>query len=132
MAQGPPPEVIVIGGGITGLTAAYELQRRGRRAIVLEGSPRAGGLILTDRVDGFTIEGGPDSLLTSKPAALDLARELGLADRIQSVRPPGGAFVLRGRALYRLPRPSLLGIPLTWRGVATYRLLPAPARARLA
>src|SRR4249919_2985067 len=130
MAQGPPPEVIVIGGGITGLTAAYELQRRGRRAIVLEGSPRAGGLILTDHVDGFTIEGGPDSLLTSKPAAIDLARELGLEDRLQTVRPPGGAFVLRGRALYRLPRPSLLGIPQTWRALAGYSLLSPAARLR--
>jgi oxygen-dependent protoporphyrinogen oxidase len=126
------PDVIVVGGGITGLTAAYELQRRGHRAIVLEGSPRAGGLILTDHVDGFTIEGGPDSLLTSKPAALDLARALGLGADIQQTRPPGGAFVLRGGTLYPLPRPSLLGIPLTWRGVATYGLLPAPARARLA
>jgi protoporphyrinogen/coproporphyrinogen III oxidase len=126
------PDVIVVGGGITGLTAAYELQRRGCRAIVLERAARAGGLILTDRVDGFTIEGGPDSLLTSKPAALDLARELGLGDQIQTVRPPGGAFVLRGRALYRLPRPSLLGIPQTWRALAGYSLLSPAARLRLA
>ena len=132
MARSLKPEVIVVGGGITGLTAAYELQRRGHRAIVLERSPRAGGLILTDHVGGCTIEGGPDSLLTSKPAALDLARELGLADRIQTVRPPGGAFVLRGRALYRLPRPSLLGIPLTWRALASYTLLSPAARLRLA
>jgi len=133
MASGSPqPDVIVVGGGITGLTAAYELQRQGRRAIVLERSPRAGGLILTEQIDGCTIEGGPDSLLTSKPAALDLARELGLENRFQSVRPPGGAFVLRGRALYRLPRPSFLGIPQTWRALAGYSLLSPAARLRLA
>src|SRR6185503_10959727 len=102
------------------------------RPLVLERAARAGGLILTDRADGFTIEGGPDSLLTAKPAARDLARELGLEDRIQTVRPPGGAFVLRGRTLYRLPRPSLLGIPQTWRGLAGYTLLSPAARARLA
>jgi protoporphyrinogen/coproporphyrinogen III oxidase len=132
MAQSPQPDVIVIGAGITGLTAAYELQRLGCRPLVLERSPRAGGLILTDARDGFIIEGGPDSLLISKPAAIDLARELGLGAEIQHVRPPGGAFVLRGRTLYPLPRPSLLGIPRTWRALAGYALLPPIARARLA
>ena len=104
MDLGFRPDVIVIGAGITGLTAAYELQRLGCRPLVLERSPRAGGLILTEAVDGFIIEGGPDSLLTSKPAAIDLARELGLDAEIQQVRPPGGAFVLRGRTLYPLPQ----------------------------
>ena len=132
MAQSPEPDVIVIGGGITGLTAAYEIQRRGHRAIVLEASPRAGGLILTEHADGFTIEAGPDSLLASKPAAIDLARELGLEERMQTVRPPGGAFVLRGRTLYPLPRPALLGIPQTWRALAGYTLLSPAARLRLA
>jgi oxygen-dependent protoporphyrinogen oxidase len=87
---------------------------------------------MTERTDGFTIEAGPDSILTSKPAALDLARELGLESAIQTVRPPGGAFVLRGHALHALPRPSLLGIPQTWLGLAGYSLLSPAARARLA
>lgn len=132
MAQSPKPDVLVVGAGITGLTAAYELRRRGLQTRVLEASPRAGGLIRTERVDGFTIEAGPDSVLTSKPAALELARELGLEPQIQAVRPPGGAFVLRGQTLYPLPRPSLLGIPQTWRALAGYALLPPAARARLA
>src|SRR5829696_4433168 len=127
-----PHDVLVVGAGITGLTAAYELQRRGLRVRVLEASSRAGGLIHTEHAGGFTIEAGPDSLLTSKPAAVDLARELGLEPELQRVRPPGGAFVLRGRTLYPLPRPSLLGIPLTWRALAGYTLLPPAARARLA
>src|SRR5258706_11992606 len=123
-------DVIVIGGGITGLTAAYELMRRGCRPIVLEASSRAGGLIRTEHADGFTIEAGPDSVLTTKPAALELARELGL--ETQTVRPPGGAFVLRGRTLYPLPRPSRLGIPQSWPALARYTLLSPAARARLA
>jgi oxygen-dependent protoporphyrinogen oxidase len=126
------PDVIVVGAGITGLTAAYEIARRGLRPLVLEASSRAGGLILTDHVDGFTIEAGPDSILTTKPAALELVRELGLDAEIQSVRPPGGAFVLRGRTLYALPRPSILGIPKTLRSLARYSLLSPVARARLA
>jgi oxygen-dependent protoporphyrinogen oxidase len=124
-------DVIVVGGGITGLTTAYELSKRGLSVAVLEATARGGGLIRTDHVDGFTIEAGPDSVLTSKPAALELVRELGLAGDVQYVRTPG-AFVLRGRRLYRLPSPSLLGLPLTWRALAGYRQLPWHARVRLA
>jgi protoporphyrinogen/coproporphyrinogen III oxidase len=124
-------DVAVIGAGITGLTAAYELVRRGRSVAVFEASPRAGGLIRTERDQGFTIEAGPDSLLLSKPAGLALVGELGLDGDVLRVKTPG-AFVLRGRRLYRLPSPSLLGLPLTWRALAGYDLLPWPARVRLA
>jgi protoporphyrinogen/coproporphyrinogen III oxidase len=124
-------DVTIIGAGITGLAAAYELHRRGIRAVVYEAGPRAGGLIRTESVDGFTIEAGPDSVLATKPAALDLVRELGLVDRVQQVRTPG-AFVLRGHRLYRLPSPSLLGLPLTLRALLSYDLLPWRARLRLA
>jgi oxygen-dependent protoporphyrinogen oxidase len=124
-------DVIVVGGGITGLTAAYELSKRGLSVAVLEAARRTGGLIRTERVDGFTIEAGPDAILASKPAALDLVRELGLERDVQYVRTPG-AFVLRGRRLYKLPSPSLLGLPLTWRALAGYRQLPWHARVRLA
>lgn len=123
--------VQIVGAGITGLTSAYDLHARGLTPIVYEAGPRAGGLIRTERVGGFTIEAGPESVLATKPAALDLARELGLGDRIQEVRTPG-AFVLRGTHLFRLPSPSLLGLPLTWRALFGYDLLPWPARLRLA
>ena len=125
------PDVAVIGAGITGLTAAYELVRRGKSVAVFEASARAGGLIRTERDHGFTIEAGPDSLLLSKPAGLELVGELGLDGEVLRVRTPG-AFVLRGRRLYRLPSPSLLGLPLTWRALAGYDLLPGAARVRLA
>jgi len=127
----PIAEITIVGAGITGLTAAYELHRLGLRPVVFEAGPRAGGLIRTDRIGGFTIEAGPDSVLATKPAALDLARELGLADRIQHVQTPG-AFVLRGRKLFRLPSPSRLGLPLTFGALARYDLLPWSARLRLA
>lgn len=124
--------MIVVGAGITGLTAAYDLERRGIKATVIEASARAGGLIHTERVNGFVIEAGADSLLAQKPAALDLCEELGLGPEIQGIRPPGGAFVLRGGTLYALPKPSRLGIPLTWGALASYDLLPLAARARMA
>ena len=124
-------DVAVIGAGITGLTTAYELTRRGRSVAVFEASPRAGGLIRTERTAGFTIEAGPDSILESKPAGLALVRDLDLEHDVLRVRTPG-AFVLRGHRLYRLPSPSLLGLPLTRRALAGYELLPWPARVRLA
>lgn len=121
----------IVGAGITGLTAAYELHKRGVSSTVYEAGLRSGGLIRTERAEGFTIEAGPDSVLATKPSALDLANELGLGDQIQEVRTPG-AYVLRGHRLFRLPSPSLLGLPLTWRALLGYDLLPWQARLRLA
>jgi oxygen-dependent protoporphyrinogen oxidase len=127
----PEIDVAIVGGGITGLTAAYALTRAGRSVAVFDASPRAGGLIRTERANGFTIEAGPDSLLASKPAGLELVRELGLGADVIHVRTPG-AFVLRGRRLFRLPSQSLLGLPLSRRALMVYQLLPRQARLRLA
>ena len=132
MPKGDQREVVIIGAGITGLTAAYEVARLGAQPIVYEASARAGGLIHTEHADGFTIEAGPDSVLGAKPAALALIREIGLESDVQRVRPPGGAFVLRGTTLYRLPQPSFLGIPLTREALDAYDLLSPEARERMA
>ena len=124
--------VIIVGGGISGLSAAYELDRRGMPFTLLEGSARLGGLIRTDHVDGFTIEAGPESVLAQKPAALQLCEELGLGPRILTSLPPRHAFILHHGKLTPIPSPSVLGIPLTWRALAGYDLLPWTARARVA
>ncbi|OFW04558.1 MAG: protoporphyrinogen oxidase [Acidobacteria bacterium RIFCSPLOWO2_02_FULL_67_36] len=124
--------IAIIGGGITGLSAAYELTRRGVPFRLFEASSRPGGLILTEHVDGFTIEAGPDAMLAQKPAAIQLCEELGLGPRLISTTPPRAAHILAGGRLHALPSPSVLGIPLTWRALAEYDLLPWRARARLA
>jgi len=110
--------VVVVGGGISGLCAAWRLGRlaaeHGVRLEVrlLEAAPRAGGVIRTERVDGYLVEGGPDSLVGFKPAAVALCRELGLADEL--VRVDGGGasiqIVHRGRPL-ALPRGFLVMAP---------------------
>lgn len=114
-AQPPDPrpsvDVAVVGGGIAGLAAAYELSRRHVSFVVLERAPRAGGVIFSEAIDGFIIDGGPDSLLIQKPEAIALCREIGLGDRLVSTKPPRIAYIQRGGKLHALPTASVLGIP---------------------
>ena len=120
-------EVVIIGGGIAGLATAYELSLRGISFVVLERAPRAGGVILSEQVDGYTIDGGPDALLVQKPDAIALCEEIGLGGRLVPTRPPRLAYIQRGGRLHALPAASVLGIPtrvgpflrtrlFTWRG----------------
>ncbi len=78
------PRVVIVGGGISGLTLAYRLQRRAPDAevIVLEERARLGGTIGTERRDGFQVEIGPNGFLDNKPFALALCRDLGLGDKL--------------------------------------------------
>lgn len=82
--------ITIIGGGIAGLATAFYLEKRAREQgrdvqySLLERSDRWGGMIATASVDGFLIEGGPDLLLTQKPAGIQLCKDLGLGDRLIS------------------------------------------------
>jgi oxygen-dependent protoporphyrinogen oxidase len=124
--------IIIIGAGVTGLSAAHELAQQHVPFLLLEAGARPGGLIHTERVGGFVIDTGAESMLVQKPAALELCEALGLSGRLMAIRTPRTAFVARGGRLYPLPSPSVLGIPTTARGLATYALLDWPARARIA
>jgi oxygen-dependent protoporphyrinogen oxidase len=107
------PAVAIVGGGISGLTAAYQLQSAGVPFVLLERGDRLGGVVMTERVLGYTIDAGPDALLTQKTAAIDLCGELGLGARL---RPQlrRNTFVVRTRRLRELPEASVLGIPTQW------------------
>ncbi|MFB3827601.1 MAG: protoporphyrinogen oxidase [Bryobacteraceae bacterium] len=76
------PRVIIIGGGVSGLSAAYYLSKAGVRPVLIEQRPRLGGVVSTEHVEGCVVEAGPDSFLSVKPAALELVRELGLGGEI--------------------------------------------------
>jgi oxygen-dependent protoporphyrinogen oxidase len=124
-------DVLIVGGGIAGLSAAWELVQRGRRPIVLEAEARPGGLIRTETIDGFVIDAGPDALLIQKPAALNLCRELGLGDRLFPTLTPRTAYVLRRGRLVPLPDASVLGIPTKIRPFVTTSLFSWPGKLRM-
>lgn len=124
-------DVAVVGGGLAGLTLARDVLRRGRTPIVLEAGSRAGGVIRSERVDGFLVEGGPDAMLALKPAALALCRELGLGDEIVSTEAPRTAFVLAGGRLHPLPAATRLGLPLTREAADALTMLAPAERARV-
>ncbi len=79
--------IAIVGGGISGLAAAFALEERRRAGesleyAVYESGPRFGGVLATEQVDGCLIEAGPDSFLTEKPWAADLCRRLGMEDQL--------------------------------------------------
>lgn len=80
-------KVVVVGAGLTGLAAAYDLVRAGADVMVLESAARAGGIVLTDHpAPGWVVEGGPESFVATEPEIPALARALGIADRLISQR----------------------------------------------
>lgn len=96
--------IIVVGGGISGLSAAYFLRKRGLPVVLIEQEPRLGGLLETIDLGGNLIEGGPDSFLAAKPAALELIRELGLsADVIDSNDRQRVTYIARKGRLVPMP-----------------------------
>jgi oxygen-dependent protoporphyrinogen oxidase len=129
----PAADVAVIGGGIAGLAAAYDLHARGLSVGLFEASARWGGVIRTERAEGFLMEGGPDALLAQKTEALQLCRELGLAARLIPTNPEQRTvFVLRGGTLHRLPEGMVLGVPTRLGGLALSRLFSWPGKLRMA
>ncbi len=79
--------IAIIGGGISGLSAAYTLEEKRQSGtpveyVLFESGPRLGGVLVTDHVDGCIVEAGPDSFLTEKPWAADLCRKIGLGDQL--------------------------------------------------
>ncbi|MCA9985722.1 MAG: FAD-dependent oxidoreductase, partial [Anaerolineales bacterium] len=116
-------DVAIVGGGISGLAAAHALQTAESplNYVVLEGSDRWGGKIQTERLglagtDPFILEAGPDSFITQKPWALQLARQLGMSEQLLPTNDERRqTFVLnRGRPV-PLPDGVMLIVPTKFR-----------------
>ena len=123
--------VVVIGGGMAGLAAAYQLHTLNVPFVLLEARGRVGGVVLSEEVDGFIIDGGPDALLAQKVEGVRLCEELGLGPRLMSTKPPRLAYIQRGGRLYALPAASVLGIPTAWGPFITTRLFSLAGKARM-
>src|SRR6202049_2102081 len=80
--------IAIIGGGISGLVAAFAIEELRKNVsalleyVLYESSPRLGGVLRTEQIQGCLVEAGPDSFLSEKPWAVDLCRELGLGDQL--------------------------------------------------
>lgn len=129
---------LVVGGGLSGLVTAWSLLQRARErgvdasVTVLEASHRTGGNLVTDRLDGFVIDGGPDSWIASKPAASALCRDLGLGDAlIETIPANRRIYVAHGASLAPMPDGVVLGVPTRLRPMLETSLLPWRAKARL-
>ena len=132
--------VVIVGGGVTGLTAAYRLLAAGHDAsgrklavTVLEERPRLGGNIVTERRDGFVIDGGPDSFVAVRPQAKALCNDLGLGDRlIPTTERNRRVYVAHRGALEHMPEGLSLGVPTrVWPMVKT-PLVSWAGKARMA
>ncbi|AMV39623.1 protoporphyrinogen oxidase [Planctomyces sp. SH-PL62] len=130
--------VVVIGGGLSGLAAANRIQRSGsalRRpveVVVLEAKDRVGGVIATERRDGFTLELGPDSFITNKPWAADLCRSLDLEDQLIEAAPAlRRSFVVRKGKLAPVPEGFVLMAPHRLRPILASPILSLRGKIRL-
>lgn len=128
--------IAVIGGGITGLTVAYRLlsspKRSGLSVTLIESKPRLGGNIVTERRDGFVIDGGPDSFVVAKPQATALCKELGLGDRlITTIEKNRRVYLLRHDELHSLPEGLVLAVPTRFVPFATSPIFSWPEKVRM-
>src|SRR5262245_15595100 len=99
-------QVVIVGGGITGLAAAHRLRELdpGVQVTIIEVGPRLGGVLQTEEINGFLVERGPDNFITNVPMALDLCRAVGLEKELISTSDQDRrAFVVRRGRLVPVP-----------------------------
>ena len=113
--------VAVIGAGLTGLTAAYRLKQRGVRIVVYEASDRIGGVVKSERKDGYLAELGPNSLSAPTPAVAGLLDELGVVDLsayriVQEALTTTPSELLTSRLFSNSAKLAIFGEPLTEAG----------------
>ena len=96
------PEVQIIGAGISGLSCAWTLKKLGIDAVVLEESPRAGGVIRTEKINGYLLEWGPNSFQAA-PSALEMIEEIGLSEELLAPVPHSPRYVYVNGKLRKFP-----------------------------
>jgi protoporphyrinogen/coproporphyrinogen III oxidase len=104
------PHVVIVGGGISGLAAAFALRDEAVRVTVLEGSPRLGGKLAVSEIGGLAVDEGAEALLVTRPEGTALIAEAGLDDQRTVPGPTSSAIWTLG-ALRPLPRRQFMGVP---------------------
>jgi protoporphyrinogen/coproporphyrinogen III oxidase len=104
------PHVVIVGGGISGLAAAFSLRDEAVRVTVLEGSPRLGGKLSASEIGGIAVDEGAEALLVTRPEGIALIAEAGLSDQRTVPGPTSSAIWTLG-ALRPLPRRQFMGVP---------------------
>ena len=125
-------DVIVIGGGISGLSSAWFLSQKGLSVKLLEGRDNVGGTLRSERVDGFLIEGGPNSTLENNLELGELVQTVGVSTEILQASPEAkNRYVVKHGRLIALPLSpsSFFGSPL-FSSSAKRRLFLEPFKAR--
>jgi protoporphyrinogen/coproporphyrinogen III oxidase len=124
--------IVIAGGGIAGLSAAYQLAKAGVPSTIVEPRARLGGVIRTEHVQGCVIEAGPDSFLAAKPWALELIRDVGLGDQvIGSNDHQRVTFIVRRNRLVPLPDGLIMMAPTRIGPMVGTRLISWPAKIRM-
>ena len=125
-------DAVIVGGGISGLSAAYHLAKAGIPCRLVERRPRLGGVIQTERVNGCVLEAGPDSFLSAKPWAMELIGELGLGgDVIGSNDHLRVTYVVKRGRLVPLPDGLMMMVPTRIMPMITSSLLGWPTKIRM-
>jgi oxygen-dependent protoporphyrinogen oxidase len=130
-------KVVIIGGGIAGMTTAFYLQKiiqENQLPIeikLIEASHRLGGKLQTVVRDGFIIERGPDSFLAHKTSMIRLAKEVGM-EHLLVPSWAGKSYVLANEELHPMPGGSIMGIPTEIGPFVTTSLFSIPGKIRAA
>lgn len=136
-------KVIIIGGGVSGLSAAFAVRRLAQAGheidcVLIEKNSRLGGKLATDLVDDpeggrYVVDGGTDAYLTAKPAVARIAALLGIADEIVPSREENKkTLIAKGRRLIEMPDGIMMFAPTKLVPMATTRLYSWPAKFRMA
>ena len=128
-------KIVIIGGGIAGLSAAYALEKEAADNGIsigidlIEKQGRIGGNILTEQVDGFIVEGGPDCVFSEKPASLKLCEKLGLEEELlKTNEEKKGTYVYWNNQLHDMPEGVILMIPTMILPIPLSALIPFPGQ----
>ncbi len=130
----PVKDVVIVGGGISGLSALHYIRtlKPNYSVTLYEAESRLGGTIGTDHIDGFSYDWGPNGFLDREPLTLQLCKELGLTNQLERANANvSNRFILRGNKLRAVPMTPLAFLKsdiLSWPG--KLRILKEPFAAK--